>query len=71
MIKNFDTNHDGKVSKEELLAGVERDFVGKPADALPAWWKDNIAILFHSALNKPMAVVFYLYLRLFIILLLI
>lgn len=35
IVKNFDTDKDGKVSKEELLAGVEKNFIGKPIDALP------------------------------------
>lgn len=35
LIKDFDVNKDGKVSKEELLQGVEKHFVGKTPDTLP------------------------------------
>jgi hypothetical protein len=35
LIKQFDANKDGKVSKEELLAGVEKYFIGKTPAQLP------------------------------------
>lgn len=34
-IKAMDFNKDGKVSREELLHGVEKYFVGKTAKAMP------------------------------------
>eukprot|EP00026_Physarum_polycephalum_P017382 Phypoly_transcript_18594.p1 GENE.Phypoly_transcript_18594~~Phypoly_transcript_18594.p1 ORF type:complete len:187 (+),score=31.31 Phypoly_transcript_18594:72-632(+) len=48
LIKDLDTNKDGKVSREELLAGVERLFVGKTPQTLPAWWRDNIKQFFET-----------------------
>ena len=35
LIKEFDANKDNKVSKDELLAGVEKHFVGKKPAELP------------------------------------
>eukprot|EP00026_Physarum_polycephalum_P015429 Phypoly_transcript_16106.p1 GENE.Phypoly_transcript_16106~~Phypoly_transcript_16106.p1 ORF type:complete len:184 (+),score=37.05 Phypoly_transcript_16106:277-828(+) len=40
LIKEFDANSDGKVSRAELLAGVEKKFIGK--ESSPAWWNDYI-----------------------------
>lgn len=39
IIENFDQNKDGKVSKEELLAGVEQHFKSKKIDDLPGFIK--------------------------------
>eukprot|EP00026_Physarum_polycephalum_P017296 Phypoly_transcript_18472.p1 GENE.Phypoly_transcript_18472~~Phypoly_transcript_18472.p1 ORF type:complete len:202 (+),score=49.84 Phypoly_transcript_18472:34-606(+) len=47
LIKDFDTNKDGKVSKEELLSGVEKHFIGKKASELPAWWKEQVTAAFN------------------------
>lgn len=48
LIKEFDVNKDGKVSKEELITGVEKVIVGKPVEALPAWWRENINNIFNA-----------------------
>eukprot|EP00026_Physarum_polycephalum_P009091 Phypoly_transcript_09202.p1 GENE.Phypoly_transcript_09202~~Phypoly_transcript_09202.p1 ORF type:complete len:188 (+),score=38.43 Phypoly_transcript_09202:815-1378(+) len=48
LIKDLDANKDGKVSREELLAGVEKLFVGKNPQALPQWWKDNLKQFFET-----------------------
>jgi len=48
IIKEFDANGDGKVSREELLDGVDQKFVGKTAKELPGWFRENIATFFKS-----------------------
>jgi len=37
MIKDLDSNSDGIVTKEELLAGVEKFFIGKDYLTVPRW----------------------------------
>eukprot|EP00026_Physarum_polycephalum_P016246 Phypoly_transcript_17116.p1 GENE.Phypoly_transcript_17116~~Phypoly_transcript_17116.p1 ORF type:complete len:138 (+),score=20.93 Phypoly_transcript_17116:297-710(+) len=40
-MKDFSGTRCGKVSKEDLLVGVEKHFIGKTPDTLPDWWKNN------------------------------
>ena len=42
LIKEVDANKDGRVSRDELLAGVEKFFVGKTAATLPGFSFSNI-----------------------------
>lgn len=42
IIKDFDKNKDGKVAKDELLAGVEKYFIGKSQDSLPGTYNNNL-----------------------------
>jgi Ca2+-binding EF-hand superfamily protein len=35
LVKAFDINKDGSISKEELLAGVEKYFIGKTPETVP------------------------------------
>ena len=35
IIHAFDANKDGKVTREEMLSGVEKSFIGKTVDNLP------------------------------------
>jgi hypothetical protein len=62
-IKEFDANKDGKVSKEELLNGVEKLFVGKNPDTVPgtisfSFQNDSITfrttVIFISIFNSPL-----------------
>jgi len=46
LIKAFDANKDGKVTKEELLAAVEKFFIGKSVGEAPDWWKSNVEGIF-------------------------
>jgi len=48
LIKDFDANKDDKVSKDELLAAVDKLFVGKTAHTVPAWWKESLESGFKS-----------------------
>eukprot|EP00026_Physarum_polycephalum_P019160 Phypoly_transcript_21032.p1 GENE.Phypoly_transcript_21032~~Phypoly_transcript_21032.p1 ORF type:complete len:159 (+),score=34.89 Phypoly_transcript_21032:134-610(+) len=47
LIKDFDANKDGKVSKEELINGVEKQFIGKKTSELPGWWKESVTNAFN------------------------
>jgi len=46
LLKEYDANKDGKISKDELLAAVEKVFVGKTVDTAPAWWREHTAETF-------------------------
>jgi len=46
LIKAYDANKDGKVSKEEWANAVEKSFAGKPIDQAPDWWKEQIVGVF-------------------------
>eukprot|EP00026_Physarum_polycephalum_P017825 Phypoly_transcript_19176.p1 GENE.Phypoly_transcript_19176~~Phypoly_transcript_19176.p1 ORF type:complete len:213 (+),score=30.24 Phypoly_transcript_19176:83-721(+) len=46
LIKAFDVNNDQKVTKDEFLAGVEKYFVGKTAETVPAWWREHLKKVF-------------------------
>jgi len=48
LIKAFDINHDNKVSKDELIASVEKVFVGHSVNDAPEFWKAAAASLFES-----------------------
>jgi len=53
LIREFDANRDGKVSKEEWLQGVEKVFVGKTVETAPQWWQDLATRTFVAAdINK-------------------
>jgi len=49
LIKEYDSNKDGKVTKEEWLAGIEKAFIGKSQDAAPAWWNEVLGGFFAAA----------------------
>jgi len=46
LIKEYDANKDGKITKEEWLAGIEKGFIGKSQEAGPAWWNDVLGKIF-------------------------
>jgi len=53
LIKEFDSNRDGKINREEWLSGVEKSFIGKTIETAPAWWKDVVARTFNAVdINK-------------------
>lgn len=41
MIGALDANKDNQVSKEELLAGVEKQFIGKTVETVPGIINNN------------------------------
>jgi len=42
LIDSADKNKDGKVSLEEFLALINKDFKGKKYEELPAWFRENL-----------------------------
>jgi len=48
LIASFDANKDNKVSRTELIEAVEKLFVGKSVDELPAFWTENISTSFKA-----------------------
>jgi len=48
LIKDFDINKDGKVSREELIESVDKLFVGKGIEHLPGWWIANLELFFKA-----------------------
>eukprot|EP00026_Physarum_polycephalum_P016767 Phypoly_transcript_17763.p1 GENE.Phypoly_transcript_17763~~Phypoly_transcript_17763.p1 ORF type:complete len:187 (+),score=38.14 Phypoly_transcript_17763:99-659(+) len=48
LVKAFDINKDGSISKDELLAGVEKYFIGKTPETVPDWWKAHVLQAFEA-----------------------
>lgn len=45
-IRELDIDKDGKLTREEVLQGAEKYFVGKDASTAPKWWVDLIQKFF-------------------------
>jgi len=46
LIQNF--GKDGKLTKDQLIQGVESTLVGKDVDNAPAWWSASVNSLFNA-----------------------
>jgi len=54
LIQNF--GKDGKMTKEQLIQGVEKNLVGK-SSSLPAWWTASVGALFTAYnINKEIGI---------------
>eukprot|EP00026_Physarum_polycephalum_P012369 Phypoly_transcript_12669.p1 GENE.Phypoly_transcript_12669~~Phypoly_transcript_12669.p1 ORF type:complete len:211 (+),score=33.99 Phypoly_transcript_12669:26-658(+) len=48
-MEDFDEDKDGRVTKEDVLFGVQKHFIGQTLETIPAWWKESSKHMIEAA----------------------